>query len=310
MPTMRGAARRLKRVLRPSPPAVTPDSSASGATEVAEPVPAPPWYEAPPSPWQPYTVAEANAGAFCPICRWTGLEFEGVAHAESALCPRCGSIARDRLLFWCYVQRTPESLGARVLETSPRLGREYRDAMGTWFAYTCSDYDLSAHRGVVQLDLQEIDLPDASVDAILTPHVLEHVPETDKALGEVFRILAPGGRMYLQVPVLQGATAPPVEPEFHGDNTPVFWRFGFDLTARLREHGFETSLLATQPWIDLVASGASDWPEEVSGEFDVASMLEGVVADDLTAVANRVWAERLGVVPAYQFLTWECIKAS
>jgi acyl-ACP thioesterase len=38
--------------------------------------------------------------------------------------------------------------------------------------------------------------------------------------------------MFLQVPVLQGRTAPPVEPEFHGDNTPVFWRFGPELTDR------------------------------------------------------------------------------
>jgi SAM-dependent methyltransferase len=255
-------------------------------------------------------VAEANALAYCPICRWKGEQFEGVAHSESAQCPQCGSIARDRFLFWCFRKRSPESLGARVLETSPRLGQEYRDAMGAWFTYTCSDYDLSAHKGVVQLDLQDIDLPDASVDVLLTPHVLEHVPETDQALQEIHRVLAPGGRMYLQVPVLQGTTAPPEEPEFHGDNTPVFWRFGFDLTARLREQGFESTLLATQPWIDLVASGATDWPGDVSGEFDVASMLAGVVADDLTPVSDRVWSERLGVVPSYQFLTWECLKAT
>ena len=74
-----------------------------------------------------------------------------MAHSESAQCPQCGSIARDRFLFWCFRKRSPESLGARVLETSPRLGQEYRDAMGAWFSYTCSDYDLSAHKGVVQL---------------------------------------------------------------------------------------------------------------------------------------------------------------
>lgn len=308
MPTLRGAARRLKRALRPPAPATGPPAETSTTDE--DVAPPPPWSVDPPSPWKPYTVAEANATAFCPICRWTGTTFEGTAHSESAQCPRCGAIARDRFLFWCFRKRTPESLGARVLETSPRMGQEYRDAMGAWFDYTCSDYDLSAHKGVVQLDLQDVDLPDASVDVLLTPHVLEHVPETDRALDEVHRILAPGGRMYLQVPVLQGTTAPPDEPEFHGDDTPVFWRFGFDLTARLREHGFETTLLATQPWIDHVRSGADDWPEPASGEFDVASMLAGVVADDLTAVTDRVWAERLGVVPAYQFLTWECRKAA
>lgn len=310
MATLRGAARRIKRKLRPTPAPASAPPPADGEQPEAAPAPPQPWSVDPPSPWKPWTVAEANAPALCPICRWKGERFEGVAHSESAQCPQCGSIARDRFLFFCFQARTPEALGTRVLETSPRLGQEYRDAMGAWFDYTCSDYDLSAHKGVVQLDLQDIALDDASVDVLLTPHVLEHVPETDKALHEIHRVLAPGGRMYLQVPVLQGSTAPPEEPEFHGDNTPVFWRFGFDLTARLREQGFETTLLATQPWIDLVRSGATDWPSEVSAEFDVASMLAGVVAEDLTRITDRVWSERLGVVPAYQFLTWECVKAS
>ena len=103
----------------------------------------------------------------------------------------------------------PPALGLRVLETSPRLGDEYRRAMGRWFDYRCSDYDERAHRGMLRLDLQAIDLPDATVDVLLTPHVVEHVPDTDRALAEIHRILAPGGRMYLQVPVLQGRTGTP-----------------------------------------------------------------------------------------------------
>ena len=122
-------------------------------------------------------------------------------------------------------------------------------------------------------------------------------------------MLTPGGRMYLQVPVLQGRTAPPVEPEFHGDHTPVFWRFGFDLTATLREHGFTSSLLATDGWLSYLDSGASEWPEETSREFDVTSMTAGVVRDDLESVADDATAARLGLLPAYMFLTWECIKA-
>lgn len=93
--------------------------------------------------------------------------------------------------------------------------------------YTASDYDESAHRGVVQLDLQAIDLPDASVDVVLTPHVLEHVPDTDRALAELFRILTPGGSVFLQVPLPQAVTGVPAEPEYHGDHTLVFFRFGW-----------------------------------------------------------------------------------
>jgi SAM-dependent methyltransferase len=267
------------------------------------------WVDTAPSPWDVPTRGEERAPAWCNICRWTGEGFEGPQHCEFATCPRCGSIARDRFLFWCFVERTPPSLRTRLLETSPRMGEDYRRAMDRWFTYTCSDFDERAHQGTVRLDLQDIDLPDAALDVVLTPHVLEHVPETDTALAEVARVLAPGGRMYLQVPVLQGATAPPVEPEFHGDDTPVFWRFGPDLTERLRAHGFATTLLCTAEWQRRVAAGDQEWGAPTSREFDVASLLAGSVAEDLVAVADDATAARLGFLPAYMYLTWEAVKA-
>jgi SAM-dependent methyltransferase len=258
------------------------------------------------SPWEP--IHAPTNGVVCNICRWSGPSFEGTLHSESANCPQCGSISRDRFLFFCMQRRCPPSPGARLLETSPRMGNDYRDAMDQWFAYLCSDFDESAHRAMVKIDLQAIDLDDASIDIILTPHVLEHVPDTDRALAEIMRVLAPGGRMYLQVPVLQGATAPPETPEFHGDDTPVFWRFGFDLTARLRELGFVTSLLTTEGFEQVVRSGASDWSGETSGEFDVPDMLAGVVPGDLEVVASIDESRRHAFEPGYMFLTWECVK--
>jgi SAM-dependent methyltransferase len=266
------------------------------------------WAATPPSPWTP--ARHGASGVHCPICQWSGPAFSGTFHSESAVCPQCGAIARDRFLFWCMVARNPSLTGRRLLETSPRLGEPYRRAMSRWFDYTCSDYDLGAHRATVQLDLQNIDRPAASFDVILTPHVLEHVPDTDRALGELHRVLAPGGVVYLQVPVLQGVTAPPSTPEYHGDHTLVFWRFGFDLTARLRQVGFTTTLLCTQQWRDVAAGGATSWQGATSGEFDVSSMLAHVVVDDLTPVADEAQATTMALLPAYQFFTWECRKAA
>lgn len=287
----------VRRRLRPRP-------------ETAEAVdaPAPTWVDTAPSPWDEPSRAESRATVWCNICRWTGDAFEGPQHCEFATCPRCGSIARDRFLFWCFVHRTPPHLRARLLETSPRMGADYRAAMARWFTYTCSDFDERAHQGTVRIDLQAIDLPDDSLDVLLTPHVLEHVPETDTALTEIARVLGPGGRMYLQVPVLQGATAPPTEPEFHGDDTPVFWRFGPDLVERLRGHGFTTTLLCTDDWQRRVSAGDVTWGAGTSKEFDVDSLLAGSVAGDLESVADDATAARLGFLPSYMFLTFEAIR--
>jgi SAM-dependent methyltransferase len=212
-------------------PASVKDALRPLARRVGLAAPTADWWAMSAPVWQGASRAEQR-DRWCNVCRWTGSAFLGSAHTESAKCPQCGSIARDRFLLWCFTSRAGKMRGARVIETSPRLGAEYRAYMQRWFSYRTSDFDLSAHRGDIQLDLQQIDLPDASVDVILTPHVLEHVPDTDRALSELFRVIAPGGRMYLQVPLTRGTTAAPTTPEFHDDNTPVFWNFGWDLTDR------------------------------------------------------------------------------
>lgn len=45
--------------------------------------------------------------------------------------------------------------------------------------------------------------PDDSVDGILAWHVLEHMPDLalDRAMREIFRILKPGGTVYIKVPL-------------------------------------------------------------------------------------------------------------
>jgi SAM-dependent methyltransferase len=290
-----------RRVLR------SPEGAAPGAA--AQAVAAAPGALLPDPSTPPWTPMPDGDGPVCPVCRWQGDAFSGSAHVELSQCPACGANGRDRFLHWCLADRVALHPALRVIECSPRLGEGYRSAMATWFFYRTSDYDLSAHRGNLQLDLQNIDLPDACLAVLLCAHVLEHVPDTDKALAEIRRVLAPGGHVLLQVPVLQGRTAPPTEPEFHGDNTPVFWRFGFDLTATLRDHGFTADLLCTAELADAVASGSNPW-STWAGEFDVPDILDGAradgVPDDLVVVADRALSTRLGVEPAYQYLTWDC----
>ena len=207
-----------------------------------------------------------------------------------------------------------------MLETSPRLDEHYRRAMAGWFDYLSSDYDERAHAGAIRLDLQAIDLPGDSVDVILTPHVLEHVPDTALALHELHRVLRPGGWLLLQVPILQERTAPPAEPEFHGDDTPVFWRFGPELGERLRSHGFAVELLAPPALLDAAAGPdrPRPWPQPESPEFDVAGVLRGLrvsatsgeapLRPELVAASDEATATQLGFEPAYMFLTWAAHK--
>jgi SAM-dependent methyltransferase len=57
---------------------------------------------------------------------------------------------------------------------------------------------------LLQADVCALPLEDASADAALSANLLEHVPDDERALSEVFRILRPGARAVIVVPVGPG----------------------------------------------------------------------------------------------------------
>jgi ubiquinone/menaquinone biosynthesis C-methylase UbiE len=47
-----------------------------------------------------------------------------------------------------------------------------------------------------EIDVQAISHPDASFDAVIANHMLYHVPDRPKAIGEMRRVLKPGGTLF------------------------------------------------------------------------------------------------------------------
>jgi len=120
-----------------------------------------------------------------------------------------------------------------VLECSPRLSPiKHRIFTSTFSSYLASDFEMSAHKTDVILDLtsdEDVHSYKESFDIVICAHVLEHIPEYQKALNNLRLMLKPGGIAILQVPLLEKQYTPVTWDEFHGDNTRVFHRFGFDL---------------------------------------------------------------------------------
>lgn len=56
-----------------------------------------------------------------------------------------------------------------------------------------------------------LDFPEASFDAVISFHMIEHVPDVDAALTEMARVLRPGGQLLLVYPwePIRGTTAIP-----------------------------------------------------------------------------------------------------
>jgi ubiquinone/menaquinone biosynthesis C-methylase UbiE len=58
----------------------------------------------------------------------------------------------------------------------------------------------------LQADMQDIPIQNDSVDTVVSFETIEHVPDPVKALHEVYRILKPGGKLFLTTPNYFGST--------------------------------------------------------------------------------------------------------
>lgn len=140
----------------------------------------------------------------CTVCGATET-FATFNNRKNALCSKCASKERHRLLIHYFQHETPllrDKLD--VLQFSPEKGEAEFLRKQTNLKYVTSEYDPG--KGDLRLDITAIEQPDASWDVLIVYHILEHIIDDRKAMSELFRILRPGGTMYLQVPLEAGRT--------------------------------------------------------------------------------------------------------
>lgn len=108
-------------------------------------------------------------------------------------------------MLWLFLHRETDLFTARhrVLHFAPEpmFFRALGEAEGV--DYLPVDRFMPGYtypEGTRDMDITALALPDASVDAILCSHVLEHVPEDRRAMEELFRVLRPGGWAVVHVP--------------------------------------------------------------------------------------------------------------
>lgn len=138
----------------------------------------------------------------CPICGKHVRAFLsfGLRPRPNARCPFCSSLERHRST-WLFLRNRShlfyKALTLLHVAPAPALRRKLSRLPNVHYVTA----DLDPSRAMVSMDIQFIPFQDGSFDCILCSHVLEHVTDDQRAMGEFFRILKPGGWAILQVPL-------------------------------------------------------------------------------------------------------------
>ena len=94
--------------------------------------------------------------------------------------------------------------GARVLDAGAG-DAPYRELFSA-HDYVTTDWAGSMHSGALTADvvasLDDLPLEGESFDAVVCTQVLEHLAEPQKAIGELHRVLRPGGRLWITAPLV------------------------------------------------------------------------------------------------------------
>ena len=124
---------------------------------------------------------------FCPVCNKSVRRFKQLPYGDTR-CFSCGSDERHRLVYSFFKRRTDLLDGKQKhmlhVAPEPQFIPIFEKFLGPGYVTG----ELLNRHVTVQLDITNIQFPDAFFDVIYCSHVLEHVPEDRKAMREFHRV--------------------------------------------------------------------------------------------------------------------------
>jgi len=192
----------------------------------------------------------------CPCCGHRSHAFwhvrSGSRVAWNSACPRCDSRSRHRGLVVLLPELIAEHTPRRALHFAPEpVLRPCFDVPGLTYETADLFLDDVTHR---QIDLQRLPFTNGEYDLVVCNHVLEHLPDDDRALAELARIVSSRGVAVVTVP---GDFTRRETVTFTGELPNGHYRdYGLDFVERLRSR-FQTVDVRDLYDLDRDASGLS-----------------------------------------------------
>lgn len=197
----------------------------------------------------------------CPICggKFARMKpFIGGCHlrgvytdhfTKNAICPRCHSDIRQR--FVVEFMRTRTDLFKRrqkVLHFAPEISI-YKMLKRADLEYVSADIDPSQFAEAVYADITAIPFENDKFDHLICIHVLEHINDDKKAIGEIFRVLKRNGHALIAIPTYGKATWE--DPSFDYQKREAQYGTGnhlrlngLDFADKLAEVGFSVEVVS------------------------------------------------------------------
>jgi len=151
--------------------------------------------------------------------------------------------------FYAILVRRYGQRGTRLLEIGSRLGHlvGQLDGMFVTAAVDLNHWALVQSKAVAPRTLLQVasaeDLPftDGIFGVVVIKHVVEHLPHPEKAIGELVRVMAPGGYLILATPNLASLSRPSKGEKWIGyhDPTHISLKPPDEWLAMLKEAGFK-----------------------------------------------------------------------
>ncbi len=183
---------------------------------------------------------------FCNVCS-SGLSSFIKLDNDELLCPKCGSLPRTRRLLE-LIEKEPNWSTKSLLHFSPPKALRKKLKSLPLKAYVTTDYE-GEFKADKKFNIQQIDEQDNTYDLIICYHVLEHIPNDRQAMKELFRVLKPQGKCFIQTPFKKGEiyedetiTTPEERTKHFGQHDHLRIYSVEGLSKRLKDAGFQVNV--------------------------------------------------------------------